>query len=44
MSFNMLMGFLGGAAVKNLSAMQEMQAGFLGQDDSPGGGNSNSLQ
>ena len=43
-SFNMLTGFPGGSVVKNLSEMQEMQARFLGQEYSPGGGNGNSLQ
>ena len=30
--------------VKNLSAVQEMQVGSLGWEDSPGGGNDNPLQ
>ena len=38
-----MMGFPGGSVVKNPPAMQEMWVRFLGQEDSPGEGNGNSL-
>ena len=38
------MGFPGSSVVKNLPAMQETWVQFLGQEDSPGGGDGNPLQ
>ena len=43
-SFNMLTGFPVAQMVNNLPAMQETWVQSLGQEDSPGGGNGNSLQ
>ena len=40
----MLECFTGGSVIKNLPAKKETWVQFLGQGDSPGGGNGNPLQ